>query len=479
MDNKYRSNLKMNIIYQMIYELLALALPLITSPYISRRLGAEGLGVYSYTYSIASYFGLFSMLGVKNHGNREIAKCKGQDREINSTFSNIYAVQVCTSLIALFSYIVFAALQTENRLYYFIQILYLLSCAMDISWFYFGIEQFKITVTWNSIIKLLNFITVFLFVQDKNDLWKYSLIMALSMLLSQLALWKNFHKYANCVTPNFLIIKQHFKSMTVLFVPVLAVSLYNIMDKIMVGALSTKTELGYYENSEKIINCVKTVLTSFGTVMMPRMSRLVAEKDEIRSQKYMRISFELIMLLAVAFSFGIASVAPVFAPIYWGKEFSPCAILMSALSVSLPFSAIANIIRTQYIIPHNYDKQYIIAVIAGGLINLFINGMLIHKYGAFGAVVGTIMAETVVCCVQCAFARHDINIREYFSLFLLYCAMGIIMFVSVAIADKFLMQSIMGLIGRIMVGIIVYVILTLIYLYLSNNAIIKILKLKR
>ena len=144
--------------------------------------------------------------------------------------------------------------------------------------------------------------------------------------------------------------------MLLLFIPVVAVSLFNVMDKIMVGSMSSKVQLGYYENSEKIINCVKTVITSFGTVMMPRMAKLVADRDEKQREYYMSLSSEGIFFIAFALCFGLMAVSNHFAPIFFGEEFVSCGPLMIGLAVSLPFSAFANFIRTQYLIPNNYDK---------------------------------------------------------------------------------------------------------------------------
>lgn len=299
-------SLKLNIAYQMFYEVLVLCLPLITSPYISRVLGAENLGIYSYTYSIATYFGMFAVLGVKNHGNREIAKSRSDQDKINHTFSNIYTVQFIASILVLVVYFIYALfVASEYTVFFLIQGLYVVSCLLDISWFFIGLEQIKLTVIRSAVIKIISFVATFAFVCDASDLWKYCLIVALSAFLSQAALWTYFARYAKLVKPNREEVKKQFKPMLILFIPVIAVSIYNVMDKIMVGSMSTKSQLGYYENSEKIINCTKTVMTSFGTVMMPRMSRLAAEKNVQQSKRYMRLSIEAVMFIAFALAFGI------------------------------------------------------------------------------------------------------------------------------------------------------------------------------
>lgn len=466
-----KNNIKLNIIYQMLYEILALALPLVTSPYISRVLGAEKIGIYSYTYSIAYYFGIFALLGVKNYGNREIAKNRDDQKKLNETFSNIYCLQVIVSLIVILIYSInMITFKADYKIYLIVQMLYVISCLLDINWFFFGMEQFKLTVIRNTFIKLATFIAIFTFIHNESDLIKYCLIMSGGALLSQMAIWMYLPKYVKIVKPEYKKVISHLKPMIILFVPVIAVSFYNIMDKIMLGAISSKEQLGFYENSEKIIFCVKTVITSFGTVMMPRMSKLVADGNEKQSNRYMSLSMEFVMMISFALAFGIASVAQIFAPIFWGIEFEPCGLLLIGLSISIPISAFSNVIRTQFLIPKSMDKVYIYSVICGAITNVVINTILISKMEAMGAVIGTIWAEIVVCAVQIIFIRKEINIKQYIKKGLPFFIFGTIMALSVKCIDYIgNSTSIQLLIIEIFVGAIVYLILASIYLKYANN----------
>ena len=150
-----KSSIKKNFAYQLIYEILVLILPFITSPYIARVIGAEGLGIYSYTYSVAYYFVLFSLLGIKNYGNRSIAKIRDNRNLLNETFTNILSVHILISIICCIAYGIYVFELKEDRVLATIQGFYVLSGLFDISWFYFGIERFKMTVSRNIIIKII------------------------------------------------------------------------------------------------------------------------------------------------------------------------------------------------------------------------------------------------------------------------------------------------------------------------------------
>ena len=170
---------KKNFIYNIIYQLLIMIIPLITAPYLSRTVGVDGVGTYSYTYSIAYYFMLFTLLGVNNYGNRTIAKVREDKVKLSKTFWEIYSLQVSLGIIMLVCYCIYILLFcNEYRNIAVIQTLFIVSAMLDINWFFFGIEEFKKTITRNTLIKVGNIILILLAVKSKNDLWKYTLIMS-------------------------------------------------------------------------------------------------------------------------------------------------------------------------------------------------------------------------------------------------------------------------------------------------------------
>ena len=453
----------------MIYEILIIILPFITSPYIARVIGAEGLGVYSYSHSVAYYFVLVSMLGLKNYGNRTIAMVRDDKEKLSRTFSNIYSLHVIISVICIIAYLVYCFFLCEEPLYAVIQLFFVISGLFDISWFYFGIEKFKLTVTRGIIIKILNAVCVFVFVKDINDLWIYCLIMSLGTLLSQMSLWIPLRRYTKLVKPEWNLMKEHLRPMCILFIPAIAVSLYKYMDKIMIGSMSGKSQLGYYENAEKINNIPVTIIGSFGTVMLPKMSNLVSNVDRSAVKKYMTISFQFVMMMAFALAFGVASVGRPFAVIFWGEDFYLSGVIIMWLSITIPFISFANILRTQYLIPNKRDKEYTISVILGAVVNLICNYLLIPKFGAVGASYGTILAEVTVCLVQSFAVRKELPLWAYIKSFIFFLLAGGIMFGAVSYETSIYSVSIPHLLIEIVTGGIIYVLLAVCYFIITKN----------
>lgn len=404
----------MNVVYQ----LLIYIFPLITTPYVSRVLGVNNIGIYSYTYSIVNFFMLVAMLGMNNYGNREIARIRDDQDKVNRLFSSMYGLQLVTTVVTLGAYIFYLVfICRQYREIAAIQSIFLISTCVDINWFYFGLEKFKLTISRNVLIKVLSLVFIFLFVRSRDDLWIYTAIMGGATLVSQLYLIVILHRYVHIVRVTKEEVFGHFKQVLVLFIPVLAYGIYAIMDKVMIGALSSTVELGNYENAQKIISIPISVITALGTVMLPRMS-YVLNNNKSEYKPILRASMKLAMVMATTFTFGIWAVADELSLIMFGSEFTKSAGIMRFLSLYLVFTAWANVVRTQFLIPTRRDRVYVESTIFGAVINLIFNSIFIPLYGADGACIGTVLAEVSVMMWQTVKSRKELEIGAYVKILL-------------------------------------------------------------
>ena len=409
-----------NFILNVVYQILTYIFPLITIPYVSRVLGVENIGIYSYTFSIVSIFLLFAMLGLNNYGNREIAKVRDNREEISQCFSSIYLLQLSVNIIIFLSYIVYLLyFCKEFFLIAAIQLIYLSSVFFDVNWFYFGMEKFKMTITRNLIIKVTSILLIFLLVKNKQDLWLYTGIIAISTLISQLYL---FFKLPCFVDFKFVPLKEitkHIPGVTLLFIPVLAYSIYRVMDKVMIGAFSSVVELGYYENAERLINIPISIVSALGVVMLPRMSYLLAN-DKTNLKKTILSSMHLVLILSTIMAFGLFLIADEISVVMFGSDFIKSGSIIKAISVTIVISAWANVIRTQYVIPNGLDRIYVTSTIGGAVLNLASNLIFIKLYGALGACIGTVIAELFVMLYQTIVCKRELEIYKYYRLLLKY-----------------------------------------------------------
>lgn len=399
-------NTNKNFIYNVVYQVFIFIIPLVSTPYISRILGVNNIGIYSYTYSLVYYFMLASMMGINNYGAREIAKCSLDRNKLSKKFFSIYFLQlICNILmiIIFYAFIVFSNYNHKGIL--IIQSIFLISCAFDINWFFFGMEEFKITISRNVIIKILSLVLIFALVKSNNDLWLYTLIMSTSTLISQIYLWIFIKKRLSFCKVSFKEIFFHLPQCLILFIPVIAYSIYRVMDKTMIGFLVNTTELGYYESAEKIINIPISFVSALGTVMMPHM---VKSSDEELENKFSS-TFYLCYFFIIPMVLGLLVISKDFTIMFFGEEFLKTANIIILLLPTVLFAAMTNIIRSNYLMPKSKDKIYVISTALGAIINFIFNIIFIKKYGAYGACMGTIAAEFSVLVYQIVYTKKEIN----------------------------------------------------------------------
>lgn len=452
-----KTSLKQNLILNTVYHVLVLAVPLLTTPYLSRVLGAEGIGEYSYTYSIVSYFVLFVMLGVNTYGNRQIAVAQNDAAQRSKSFWNIYCMQfvrcvLVTTIYVLCSLLIFCD-YSELLL---IWLVYLLSAGLDITWFFFGLEQFKITVTRNTIVKLLTLIAIFLFVKTQDDLVIYVTIMAVGFLVSQLTLWMLVKKYVAFVKPSMLEMLKHLKPELVLFIPVLAFNLYSVIGKVGLGALSSMFQLGLYANAEKIVLVSKAVITALGSVMLPRQSAMISENKIEKSKELLALG----MLLAAFISFfcmaEIAGCAEDFSPLFFGEEFAECANILTIYVFAIPFVAFSNVIRMQYLIPSFNERVYVHAVVAAAVVSILMNVVLIPIYGAIGATIAIVCSEATVFLVQTLGTIKKLDYKRFALNSIPFVLAGIMSYLVMRVMCAWQPTDIFSLLLEIVVGALVY-----------------------
>lgn len=454
-------SLRKNYLYSISYQILLLIVPFITVPYLSRVLGAEVLGIYSYTNTIASYFYLFSMLGISNYGNRTIAQIRDNYKKRNVIANELLCTQLSFGFLVFGGYCVYLAYLYRIENVYFreslIWALYILSGVFDISWFFWGIENFKITVLKNAVVKIITTIGIFIFIKEKSDLWVYILLVSAGSLICQMILWKSIIQIITFTRVTKKNIINHLKNDCILFIPVIAVSIYTVMDKLMLGRMCTIRQLGFYDNVQKIMTLPTGILTALGAVMMPHMSNIMSKREGSKVVGTIRMSMQFTCFFSVGFAAGLAGIGKVFSVIYFGQEFYSCGMMMILFAPVIVCIAWANVIRTQYIIPAEKDNIYIISVFSGAIVNIFANLLLIPRFNAIGAIIGTICAEATVAFVQTFCVRKNIEIKVLIQDSASFLILGIIMFAMVYGLGEAMGISLLTLVLQILIGTFFYV----------------------
>ncbi len=467
---KNKINTKVNFIYNLLYQILAMILPLITAPYVSRVLGADGVGKYSYTSSVALYFIYFGMLGVANYGNRSVAKVRENYEERCKVFSSVYYMQLITAGLSTAIYIVYIICShSELKPLFVIQTVYVLYGIFDISWLFFGVEEFRMTALRQMVIRIVSLILIFTFVKESDDLWIYTFIMCASNLMNALILWFFLpQKVRFCKVP-LRVVFSHIGTSVILFIPLLAMSVFGMMDKIMIGKMVSYEAAGYYENADKIVLMSSSVFASFNAVLMPKISNLLCKNEKKRAMHYFNISIEMVMCLAIAMCFGMIAVSDDFIPIFFGPEYAPSINLMKGLAIGIPFIGWAQIYSVLYLIPASKDTIYLKSTVLGAVINFILNIICISIVGTMGAVMGTVISQVFIAVFQTYQVRREINVYLFVKKVLGYIVVGGVMFFVIRCISITHQTTFLTLLIEIIVGGSIYAIGSIFVMIKTKN----------
>jgi polysaccharide repeat-containing transporter len=470
------NSLKFNIILSSIHQLLTLFLPLVTAPYVSRVLGAEGTGIFSYTSSIQAYFTLFAALGTGVYGVREIARKRNNKKQYSTLFWEIELLTVLTSSVAIILWLLWAIFSKEFQLIYLILTLNLFAVLFDISWFYTGLEQFVYTIGLNALFKIFGTIAIFTFIKEPSDLNTYIFIIASTSLLSSISLWIYLPKILVKVSLNTLSLKGHLKQTLIYFVPTIATSIYTVLDKTMIGVITQNAnENGYYEQATKIINILKSItFTALNSVLGARIAYLFSEKkyDEIKSR--IALSLDFIFFIGMAFFFGLLSVSETFVPIFFGQGYDQVIYLLYVFSPIVVIIGVSNCLGSQYYTPAGLRSQSAKYIIIGSVFNLLLNLVFIPVFRSKGAVISSVLAESLITFLYVKNSNGYVDFKQLASYFNPRFIAGFIMYLIILFIKQYLPNDLLGLLIQVLIGGMTYFMIT----YLQKDNILQILKAK-
>lgn len=390
-----------NFIYSAAYRILIVILPLVTTPYVSRVLKPEGVGIFSYTTSIAAAFTLVAALGFAAYGQREIAYNQDDIHNRSVVFFEIGVFRACTTLLAVIVYIVFCFFYKEYTVYLLPQCLSIVSVMFDISWYFQGMENFRITVIRNVIVRLVSIACIFLFVKKQTDLFLYIFIISASNLISNLFYFLSIQKHVVRVPLSELHPLRHARGSVEFFIPLIAVEIYSHLDRIMLGyMMPTTVESGYYEQARKITSLVVGLIISINNVMMPRIANLYVKKEKDNIIAFYRKTFKILLLVMIPLCVGLILVSENFVLWFFGVEYVKVAELIRLSSLLIVFMCIGNFVGVQYLTPTGQQNRMTVAYVIAAVCNIALNALMIPRLASVGAMAASIISELLSCGIQ-------------------------------------------------------------------------------
>lgn len=401
-----------NYIFNLGYQLLIVLVPFVVTPYISRILGAEGIGRYSYAQSIVSCFALAAALGTAVHGQRTIAVVREDAGRRTAVFWEILIIRflgVGTAMALFFALVVPRA---PHPYIWALASVELFAAAADVSWYYQGIEDFRRITLCNGAVKLLCTAGIFLFVRTADDLPVYILLYCGSVLLGNLSLWAFLPGALGKMGEEKLHPARHLAPALMLFLPQVAIYVYTMLDKSMLGyILHSDLQNGYYEQAQKLQRVLLALATALGTVIIPRVANLWARGMKKEIDQLLTHSFRMILAISCPVIAGLWLVAGRFVPIYYGPGYEPVAPILCVFVLILLFAGLSGVTGNQFMIPTGHESLYTRSVLLGAVLNVCLNLLLIPRWQALGAAVASAVAELAITAYQLYLLRKLLDFR--------------------------------------------------------------------
>ena len=454
--------MKKNFIYNIAYQVLALLIPLVTTPYLSRVLGVDGIGIFSYARSIVTYFSLFAVLGTTTYGQRKIAIVR-EDKETRSeAFWNIFALRFITSVIILFVYIWYFQSLKEYLILYAIMALNILNVIFDISWFYQGLEDFKKIVIRNTFVKLLNLIAVFVFIKNADDLLLYAVIYFGFTVLGNVVTWAGIWNLVNL--PRNIKPFNDIKQIILLFIPTIAIQVYTVLDKSMIGWITMSTyENGCYEQAEKISKIATTVIAAIATVLAPRIANLYNKGEKEQAREYVYKCIRLVWMLAIPMMTGLVAITPTLVPVFLGDNYDKVNILLPVLSIIIIPIGIANVVGLAYLIPSGQQNVYTVSISIAAVLNCVLNYFLIHRFMSLGAAIASVIAEVTGLSLQIIYCiiSKQLKFNKLFLPAWRYVVSSCVMLVLLQFVEPYMKANVFSLVAQITFAVCSYFVVLL------------------
>ena len=454
-------SIKNNFLLNLSTTITGLLFPLITFPYASRILMADGIGQVQFFQSIIDYVSLCTALGIPLYAVREIARIRDNKELRSRTTIEILLLHAILTLVGYI--VVFILAKTVAKIEIDASLFFLLSTTLffntiGVAWFYQAIEDFKYITLRSLFVRILSLVALFIFVKTKQDLFYYAGILVIGTVGNNIFNLFRLRKYIKLSKGEFkrLNLLRHLIPALKIFILNLVISIYVNLDSVMLGFLKNEESVGYYAAATRLTKAILGIVSSSGAVLLPRFSNMITngQKEEFQLLANKAASFTI--ALSLPMSVGLIFMAAPIIHIFCGNGFEPSILTLKLVAPIVLFIGLSGIIGMQILYPQGREKYVIISTMVGACINLLINYLLIPQYGQYGAALGTVIAEFMVTVIMILLGRKYLPINILSKQNLHYLIGSIVISILLAFLFVFPLHEVNYLLIGILLSVIVY-----------------------
>ena len=406
-----KKSIKLNFIMNTILTMSSFIFPLITFPYVSRVLLPAGTGKVSMATSVITYFSMFAQLGIPTYGIRACAKVRDDRNELSKVAQELLLINIIMSII---SYVVLFVLlfsvpkfRCEKELYVVLSFSIILT-AIGMEWLYKALEQYTYITVRSVIFKFIALIGMFFLIHKQTDYIVYGGITIFAASASNILNLINAHKYIYLKPIGNYNFRRHLKPVLVFFAMSCATVIYTNLDTVMLGFMATDTDVGYYNAAVKIKGILVSIVTSLGTVLLPRVSYYIQRGEVKEFRRITRKALNFVLLMAMPLLIYFIYFAKDGIIFLSGNDYVGSIVPMQVIMPTLLLIGITNILGIQILVPTGREKIVLYSEIVGAIVDIIINALLIPAYASTGAAIGTLIAEFAVFVVQYRALKNEV-----------------------------------------------------------------------
>lgn len=465
----------LNILYNAVYQIFLVLVPLITVPYLSRILGPKTYGIYSNVNNIVQFLMIFCTLSVSYIGMRTISQTRafGNQQDLTNAFWGLWYFQAIAGFLTISILIAVTSLfHIKYSTYLLLMVPYLISAQVDISWFFQGLAAFGRVVLKNTVVKLVSVILILLWVKQPGDLWKYMLIMSVSTMLGSFVFWFDIHRYVGGPVKHFYQYHSTVQSIITLLIPQIATQIYTSLDKPILGLFQSSTQVAYYDNSQRISNMVLGIVTSISLVIMPKMAGEGKKEQRVILKK----SLEATVMLGTMFAVIIMANTKEFVPFFFGHKFIPMTPLMFFFALTIIMIPTGGVFANQFALANHRDRDYAIPVIVGAILEVILSYFLDQFYGATGAMIAILITEFIVLLLRLWIVRDGYDFKYSFHEIPKYFLIAAIVLAAGMLLPQIVSSAFFNMVIKSIIMLVLYMVLMFIMQLDFNQDIILLIK---
>jgi len=404
------ASVKSNYIFSLIHSATGLLFPLLTFPYASRIILAEGIGTIQFLQSIIDYVALFSALGIPLYAVREIARVRNDEKEISQTTVEILLLHVGLTGMGYMAIFCIAAFVTDigaNVHLFLLLSISLILNALGCEWLYKGTEDFRYIAVRGLIVRVVSVAFLFIFVKSEEDICYYAVYTVAVTGGNNLLNFIRLRKFVRfgCLTGRGIRPLRHLRPMLHVFVLNVIISIYVNLDTVMLGFMSGPAAVGYYTAAAKLTRISLTMVNAVGLILLPRMSALHREGKTSEFNRLAQKSMDIAVCINTPLFIGMIVMAPALIRLFCGPAYEPSVTTLAILSPVLPIVGMSNVMGIQILYPQGRENIVMTATAAGAVMNVILNSLLIGSFAQNGAAAASVAAELCVTAAMIVAAK--------------------------------------------------------------------------